>query len=135
VACEKYREEVLLEMVPISEHVGISDASQNMRSLLHSHQTFLVRSYEPTSEMAGFHALIVFVLMASKHCFSELLLERHHQSARFFATGQLEMIKEREVQVERIENLRLQFGLHLGQRRVRIIQCLSQISLVCSCDN
>jgi hypothetical protein len=80
--------------------------------------------------MTGVHALIVIVLVTCKHCLSELLFKGYHKSARLFSTSQLKTIKERKVEVERVEDLGLQFGLHLRQWSVRIVQCLSPISLV-----
>jgi hypothetical protein len=63
--------------------------------------------------MARFHALIMFMLVSGEHCLAELLLECNYKSARFFSTGQLEMVEDWEVEVERVEYLGLQFRLHL----------------------
>jgi hypothetical protein len=84
-------------------------------------QAFFIGGYEPASEMARFHALIVFMLVTVEHCIAELLLECNYKSTRFFSTSQLEMVQYRKVEVERIEYFGLELGLHLGQGRVRII--------------
>jgi hypothetical protein len=63
--------------------------------------------------MVGLHALIMLVVVVTKHCLAQLLFELLDQSACFLSTSQFEVIKKREVEIEWIEDFRFNLGLHL----------------------
>jgi hypothetical protein len=78
--------------------------------------------------MVGFHALVMFMVVVSKHGLTQLLLELLDQPACFLSARQLEVIKKREVEVEWIKDLWFDLRLHLRQRRVGIVQGLHTVS-------
>jgi hypothetical protein len=123
MASKKHGNTVLLEMIPATSAKGL--AVHIIQVVVNIHETFFVSSHESATQVDGIHSLVVFVFMAREHCLAQLFLEFLDQSARFLSTRQLEVIHEWEVEVEWIENLRLDLELHFRQRRVHIVQGLN----------
>jgi hypothetical protein len=106
MASKKHGNTVLLEMIPATSAKGL--AVHIIQVVVNIHETFFVSSHESATQVDGIHSLVVFVFMAREHCLA-----------------QLEVIHEWEVEVEWIENLRLDLELHFRQRRVHIVQGLN----------
>jgi len=78
-----------------------------------SHDALFICGDKSAPEMVRLHALLVLMLMSGKNFFAQVFLELLDKSTCFFSTRKLEVVQKRKVEIERIEDLRLDLRLHL----------------------